>query len=75
MPTRPIPIALIISIALSQNLRGEFWSLRVRCPYCLRIHTHGNPLDATDFGHRFSHCADRFEGQYLLMPTEDTEYV
>lgn len=44
--------------------------VRVRCPYCGRIHTHGWPYGETGQpGHRVAHCkAGRSRGYEIVAP-------
>lgn len=39
--------------------------VKVRCPFCGRAHTHGNPRDsrAGIIGHRVAHCGG---GEYVI---------
>jgi len=43
-----VPAALVIESV------GD--SVRVRCPYCANIHTHGKPMAPDDDGERHAHC-------------------
>lgn len=47
-----IPAARVLSIRKLRHTR----LVRVRCPFCSRLHTHGWPFEAPDIGLRVSHC-------------------
>jgi hypothetical protein len=38
--------------------------VRARCPYCLRLHIHGWPLEQDDVGGRSAHCG---AGDYMVV--------
>jgi hypothetical protein len=52
--------APVVRLDSARGLDGTVWLLKVRCPYCDRIHTHGGGTDRTEvadfLGHRVSHC-------------------
>ena len=51
MSTSP-PVARVLSVRLVRRVRV----VRVACPFCRHVHTHGWPPESLDVGFRVSHC-------------------
>lgn len=63
------------AVILEHDTFAGMHTVRIRCPYCGRTHTHGLPDDSTsmDSRHRLSHCAVKHpddHGYYLVEATE-----
>lgn len=68
---------------LAESMKTERWkaaaiavdktSVRVLCPFCGEVHTHGNDLGIheVEYGSRLSHCQDR-RGEYHIFTTDRT---
>ena len=64
--TDTLPAAIVVSID-DRNL--EYTRVRVRCPFCAEVHTHGMPDDDGDDGERVPHCGyphSRPDGPYRI---------
>ena len=49
---------------------GEGWKVKIVCPLCGEIHTHGAGSDGTCLGHRLAHCWQRpmkEPGSYIIV--------
>jgi len=46
------PTARVLSVRELRHTR----LVRIRCPFCSRLHTHGWPFEALDVGTRVAHC-------------------
>lgn len=60
------PIAQLLSCTRAKKT----WVIRVRCPYCQRIHTHGggDKDGFIELGPRLAHCG---AGDYRLIDTKE----
>jgi hypothetical protein len=46
--------------------------VRVRCPLCGQLHTHGAPDGGSRLGHRVAHCKTRIEPHgYVIVDPND----
>jgi len=71
MTATTVPTAPVTAIRhVRDGLGGMVWLLIVRCPLCLRTHTHGGGTDrgrvAEFLGPRVAHCTRRDPGTYTL---------
>ncbi len=48
--------------------RQHVRTVRVRCPHCGDIHTHGVGWDEPTYGHRRAHCTGWRRGRYVGIP-------
>jgi hypothetical protein len=65
MTTTETPTAVLLSVTPTVTTR----LIRVRCPHCGKVHTHGWPFGETVIGHRVAHCAGGAGGYVIPTPT------
>ncbi len=59
-------IAVVLTVIPTKTTR----LVRVRCPHCHKVHTHGWPYGLDIIGHRVSHCRSGGEGGYYIETPE-----
>lgn len=65
MSTR-LPVAPVLTVTPTKTTR----LVRVRCPHCHKVHTHGWPYSQPTIGHRVAHCVRGGAGGYLIPTPE-----
>mgnify|MGYP003527436274 CR=1 FL=1 len=60
----PIPVADVLGVRPNGQHPGMY-IVKIRCPHCVREHTHGSANYTGHDGHRAAHCADpRTDGSW-----------
>jgi hypothetical protein len=64
----PAPGAVLLDVTATTTTR----LVRVHCPHCHKVHTHGWPFGEQTIGHRSSHCAGGRGGYVIPTPEAGT---
>lgn len=73
--TAAIPTAAVIDVVPNPT-SPDCVLVRVRCPYCEKVHMHGGPEFKADgnYGHRVAHCGTRRGDDRTDWPGQDDGY-
>ncbi len=61
---------------IAEVVEVNLTNIIVRCPYCLKLHRHGNAtkeLSLTNYGERVPHCRNSELAEYTLVCNEKTK--